>query len=155
MGKKGKRKQQPASKGKKGKGRKGGGGADAATTRKDAKAAKKAEAALSKQERRRRQREERRARRKQEGQRWASESDKLKAQLKPLGLVVRDVTPDGNCFFRSIADQLLGAQAQHAAVRARLVAHMRSPTRRPDFEPFVVLDDETFDECVRPPPTRV
>lgn len=30
----------------------------------------------------------------------------LKQQLRPLGLAVREIPPDGHCLYRSIEDQL-------------------------------------------------
>ena len=39
------------------------------------------------------------------------------------------VLPDGNCFFRAISYWITGTCDQHAAVRALVVAHMRSNWR--------------------------
>lgn len=116
------------------------------------KKARKAEARQhaqqSKAERRRARREAAKQRRKKEGQRWASELDQLKDQLRPLALRIRSVRPDGNCCFRSIADQVLGNQNQHASTRTRIVAHMRQPAVRMDLEPFVATEDESYDEYI-------
>ena len=86
------------------------------------------------------------------------------AQLRLVGLRVKEVAADGNCFFRSLADQteaslhegqqhrhcptgiwrrwvlLLCAAAQgdggdHLALRGRIVSHVTS--QREEFEPFI------------------
>jgi len=62
-------------------------------------------------------------------------------QLSPLGLVLRDTNPDGNCLFRSIADQVVGDQNRHMEFREKAVAFMRA--NQDDFAPFL---EEDFDE---------
>lgn len=61
------------------------------------------------------------------------------AQLQARGLVLRDTEGDGNCLFRSLADQLYGDEARHLLVRQSIVAFLLA---QPDeFSPFLV-DDE-------------
>jgi hypothetical protein len=62
-------------------------------------------------------------------------------QLRAYGLCLRTIGSDGNCLFRSIADQLTGKQDLHMEYREKIVAYMlRHPL---DFAPFVW--DETFE----------
>ena len=49
----------------------------------------------------------------------------LIARLRTLGLASVEMEGDGNCQFRSVADQLFGSQQHHSFVRATAVAHMR------------------------------
>ncbi len=66
----------------------------------------------------------------------------LYAQLHTAGLRVLEIEGDGNCLFRSIADQLHGDDTQHADLRQQAVAYMRN--NPDDFAPFVE-DDEPFE----------
>ena len=50
----------------------------------------------------------------------------LVERLHSLGLDSVEMEGDGNCQFRSIADQLFGSQQHHALVRALAMAHMRA-----------------------------
>lgn len=53
--------------------------------------------------------------------------------------------PDGNCFFRAIADQLDGNGGCHADCREAVVEHMKANPE--SFAPFVE-DDEGFDKYI-------
>eukprot|EP00898_Chlorokybus_atmophyticus_P004691 jgi/Chlat1/5222/Chrsp33S05185 len=66
----------------------------------------------------------------------------FREHLSLLGLQIREVTPDGNCFFRAVADQLEGGCADHTKYRMRIVQYMED--HREDFEPFVE-DDVLFE----------
>eukprot|EP00897_Mesotaenium_endlicherianum_P007007 jgi/Mesen1/6334/ME000328S05624 len=46
-------------------------------------------------------------------------------QLAALGLKIREVLPDGNCFFRAVADQQEGSQEGHARLRASTVDYIQ------------------------------
>ncbi|KAG6546372.1 hypothetical protein Mapa_012413 [Marchantia paleacea] len=71
------------------------------------------------------------------------ENGKMNEQLAPLGLKVVNMTGDGNCFFRAVADQLDGNEEEHSKYRRMVVDFLEE--HRPDFEPF--LEEETpFDE---------
>ena len=48
---------------------------------------------------------------------------------------VNVVKGDGNCMFRSIADQLEGNPAKHPEYRAAIMQYIYD--RREDFEPFM------------------
>jgi hypothetical protein len=53
--------------------------------------------------------------------------------------------PDGNCFFRSVADQLEGACGCHEAIRKQVSDHMEA---NPDmYAPFMEFD-ETLDSYI-------
>ncbi|WIA18597.1 hypothetical protein OEZ85_010037 [Tetradesmus obliquus] len=67
--------------------------------------------------------------------------DPLDRELALLGLRVKQITADGNCFFRALSDQLEGNEHQHSTLRARVVGLMQQ--REPDFAPFVE-DDQSF-----------
>ncbi|UJR14922.1 hypothetical protein I4U23_001904 [Adineta vaga] len=67
------------------------------------------------------------------------------AQLRTFNLQLRDIIGDGNCLFRSFADQLDGDQHRHAYYREKICDFMR--TNRVDFEPFIV--DQPFDSFLR------
>ncbi|KAI3862881.1 hypothetical protein MKX03_015727 [Papaver bracteatum] len=63
--------------------------------------------------------------------------------LDPLGLKIVQVTADGNCFFRVIADQLEGNEEEHNKYRLMVVKYMKD--HRPEFEPFME-DNVSFDK---------
>jgi OTU domain-containing protein 3 len=51
------------------------------------------------------------------------------------------VSADGNCFFRAVADQILGDCSKHSEIRAKIVQHMRDNEEL--YAAFVEMD-ETF-----------
>ncbi|GLT49378.1 hypothetical protein SLA2020_229390 [Shorea laevis] len=67
----------------------------------------------------------------------------LRAQLDALGLKITQVTPDGNCFFRALADQLEGNEDEHGKYRSMVVQYIAK--NREMFEPFIE-DDVPFDK---------
>eukprot|EP00939_MAST-03C_sp_MAST-3C-sp1_P001282 g1282.t1 len=70
----------------------------------------------------------------------SSDFQKLSEQIRPQNLRLRSVEADGNCCFRSIADQLVGKPSMHAAYRKKACAYMEE--NRTKFEPFLPLDDD-------------
>ncbi|KAL3897079.1 MAG: hypothetical protein SGCHY_003661 [Lobulomycetales sp.] len=54
----------------------------------------------------------------------ASDSVGIRRQLARLGLVEKEIAGDGNCLFRSLADQLLGDCSRHAEIRAKVCHHL-------------------------------
>ncbi|KAH0909006.1 hypothetical protein HID58_032327 [Brassica napus] len=48
----------------------------------------------------------------------------FRAQLDALGLKIIQVTADGNCFFRSLADQLEGNEDEHSKYRSMVVQYI-------------------------------
>ncbi|XP_057770263.1 OVARIAN TUMOR DOMAIN-containing deubiquitinating enzyme 7 isoform X3 [Salvia miltiorrhiza] len=67
----------------------------------------------------------------------------LREQLDALGLKIIQVTADGNCFFRALADQLEGDEDQHDKYRGMVVGFIKD--NREMFEPFVE-DEVPFEE---------
>lgn len=67
----------------------------------------------------------------------------FKQQLDALGLKIIQVTADGNCFFRALADQLEGNEEEHEKYR-NMVVHFIMKNREM-FEPFIE-DEVPFDE---------
>ncbi|XP_021714340.1 OTU domain-containing protein 3-like isoform X2 [Chenopodium quinoa] len=65
------------------------------------------------------------------------------AQLDLLDLKIIQVTADGNCFFRALADQLEGNEEEHEKYRRMVVQYIEK--NRELFEPFIE-DDVPFDE---------
>lgn len=65
--------------------------------------------------------------------------------LRPMGLVIRDVANDGNCFFRAVSDQLYGTERFHSNLRHRACEYiLRNRSRFIDF----VEDDQSYEEYV-------
>ncbi|CAH2043193.1 unnamed protein product [Thlaspi arvense] len=67
----------------------------------------------------------------------------FRAQLDALGLKIIQVTADGNCFFRALADQLQGNEDEHSQYRSMVVQYIVK--NREMFEPFIE-DDVPFDD---------
>ncbi|KAF3438985.1 hypothetical protein FNV43_RR17260 [Rhamnella rubrinervis] len=67
----------------------------------------------------------------------------FRAQLDALGLQIIQVTADGNCFFRALADQLEGNEEEHMKYRSMAVQYILK--NREMFEPFIE-DEVPFDE---------
>lgn len=76
---------------------------------------------------------------------WDTEFKKFLKKLLPLGYFVREVTGDGNCLFRSIADQLEIEGLDHIEVREKIVRHITE--NRESYEPFIE-DDVPFDRYI-------
>lgn len=55
--------------------------------------------------------------------------------LAKLGLVTANIKGDGNCLFRSLADQLWGEEGRHAEARAAVVEHLN--THATQFRLFI------------------
>ncbi|XP_027346979.1 OTU domain-containing protein 3 isoform X2 [Abrus precatorius] len=72
-----------------------------------------------------------------------ADSSQFRTQLDALGLRIVDVTADGNCFFRALADQLEGNEEEHQKYRSMVVKHILD--NREMFEPFIE-DEVPFDE---------
>ena len=69
----------------------------------------------------------------------------LRTQLHHLGLRVKEVAADGNCFFRALSDQRWGGEEHHVELRKATIAYMEA--NREDFEPFIE-DDEKWDAYI-------
>jgi len=79
---------------------------------------------------------------------FASEMSRLRDQLRKSKLRLRSVSPDGNCLFRSVADQFEGKPRNHAKYRSMCCAYMKANSHA--FSPFFVPDEdiETFEDYV-------
>ncbi|WJX95174.1 ubiquitinyl hydrolase 1 [Trifolium repens] len=71
------------------------------------------------------------------------DTSQFRTQLDALGLRIVEVTADGNCFFRALADQLEGNEEEHRKYRSMVVKHILD--NRETFEPFIE-DEVPFDE---------
>ena len=63
-----------------------------------------------------------------------SELAQFAVLLKGNNLLLREVERDGNCFFRSLADQIEDCEHNHAEYRAQVMDYVER--HREDFEPF-------------------
>ncbi|QHO19296.1 OTU domain-containing protein 3 isoform X2 [Arachis ipaensis] len=72
-----------------------------------------------------------------------ADTSQFRSQLDALGLRIVDITADGNCFFRALADQLEGNEEGHQKYRSMVVKHIMD--NREMFEPFIE-DEVPFDE---------
>ena len=74
-----------------------------------------------------------------------AEEAELREQLHELGLRVKEVAADGNCFFRAMCDQRWGDEDEHLHLRRLTIEYMKA--NKDDFEPFIE-DDEKWDAYV-------
>ncbi|CAM9499007.1 unnamed protein product, partial [Ascophyllum nodosum] len=88
-----------------------------------------------------------RARNKKERYRNSYYSDaddrEFEAQVGQIGCKIKFIEGDGNCLFRSLADQLEGKPEEHALYREKVMEHIKE--NQEIFEPYVE-DDEPFDD---------
>ena len=73
----------------------------------------------------------------------AMELEALNEQLKPSSLCVKEVLADGNCLYRSIADQLPGNKHTYISLRKIAADYMRG--NQEEFEPFLDSEDNNFE----------
>lgn len=66
-------------------------------------------------------------------------SEELK---KKKGFIIKKMAEDGNCLFRSIADQVYGFSDMHDQVRARCIEYMRA--ERDHYSQFVTEDFDDY-----------
>jgi OTU domain-containing protein 3 len=57
-----------------------------------------------------------------------------------LGLRLKEVGADGNCFFRALCDQRWGDETDHLALRRQTIEYMEA--NRDSFEPFIEDDEK-------------
>jgi len=50
-----------------------------------------------------------------------SEAARVGERLRKYGLIEKKITPDGNCQFRALADQIMEDQSRHKEVRSRII----------------------------------
>jgi OTU domain-containing protein 3 len=77
---------------------------------------------------------------------WKSDLAKFEEQLGVYGLRLKIVKGDGNCLFRTLADQIEGREDNYMTYRQRIVEFIT--VNREYFEPFIE-DDEKFDDYVK------
>eukprot|EP01111_Echinosteliopsis_oligospora_P016482 TRINITY_DN6870_c0_g1_i1.p1 TRINITY_DN6870_c0_g1~~TRINITY_DN6870_c0_g1_i1.p1 ORF type:complete len:347 (+),score=101.47 TRINITY_DN6870_c0_g1_i1:42-1082(+) len=81
------------------------------------------------------------------GTQWHADFKRLSDQLLLLGLTIKDVAGDGNCLFRSIADQLEDNPNKHGEYRHAIVTYIAA--NREMFEPFLDTEEEgTFEQYI-------
>lgn len=76
---------------------------------------------------------------------WQTEMRLQDEVLRKRGYYIRPIEADGNCFFRSVADQL-GQPDDHALLREQCVDHLAA--HREEFEPFLDTEEESFDSYI-------
>ncbi|OQV21366.1 putative OTU domain-containing protein 3 [Hypsibius exemplaris] len=62
----------------------------------------------------------------------------LDVQLRQIGLRVRSVEGDGNCFFRAVSDQISGTSDSHGVYRKSTAEYMM--LNQADFRDFIITD---------------
>lgn len=83
------------------------------------------------------------------------EAEKLTEMVSKLNLCIKEISPDGNCLYNAIADQLNNSSNQHdwKTLRAMTATHLRD--NKAEFLPFMIHtatgesynDDEYFQYC--------
>ena len=73
------------------------------------------------------------------------EDAEFKEELKKLGYYIREVKGDGNCLFRSVAEQIEEDQNNFEKYRKITTDYMEE--NKEDFKPFIE-DDRTIDEYI-------
>lgn len=75
----------------------------------------------------------------------SSEERAFSSFLAVIGLIIKYMDGDGNCLFRSLADQLTGKQDDHLVFRFKVMCYIEQ--QRDHFTLFME-DDEDFDDYV-------
>lgn len=71
--------------------------------------------------------------------------DAFSQVLQPSGLSIRDVSNDGNCFFRAVSDQLYGAEDYHMKLRRQACDYLE---QNKDHYQHFVDEERSFDQYV-------
>lgn len=71
--------------------------------------------------------------------------DAFSNSLEPFGFAIRDVSNDGNCFFRAVSDQLYGTEEHHMSLREGTCEYLLE--NKEHYQHFVD-DEQSFDEYV-------
>ncbi|XP_028762291.1 deubiquitinase OTUD6B [Neltuma alba] len=72
------------------------------------------------------------------------ENEKLERKLKPLGLTVNEIKPDGHCLYRAVEDQLAllsGSTSPYTYQELREMAAEYMRKHAPDFLPFFLSEN--------------
>ncbi|KAI3426257.1 hypothetical protein D9Q98_008632 [Chlorella vulgaris] len=70
----------------------------------------------------------------------------VETEIAALGLRIKTIAADGNCFYRAVLDQLQGEGGDHLALRGRVMDHI---AEREEQYRFFMEDDEPFDKYVK------
>ncbi|KAI9282157.1 hypothetical protein BY458DRAFT_552385 [Sporodiniella umbellata] len=70
----------------------------------------------------------------------------LNQQLRDLGLQTKDIAGDGNCLFRSLADQYFGHDNQHMVIRQKVCDYLEE---NEETYQFFVEDDLSFEDYLK------
>lgn len=74
---------------------------------------------------------------------WKDDYSSLELALGQYGLIIKPIAKDGNCLFRSMADQMLGQDGEaHLELREEVVEHLRA--NKDKYEGFID-DEQTFE----------
>lgn len=65
--------------------------------------------------------------------------------LRPAGLAIRDVSNDGNCFFRAVSDQFYGSEDYHMKLRERACDYL---LLHQDHYKHFIDEEQSFDQYV-------
>jgi len=74
------------------------------------------------------------------------DEENFKKKLYDKGMVIKEVGGDGNCLFRSFADQLYGRDEYHQSIREICMDYIAN--EHAFFKNFVVGGEEKFDEYI-------
>jgi OTU domain-containing protein 3 len=77
---------------------------------------------------------------------WDKYFLEFQEKLKPKGIYMRDVDGDGNCLFRSIADQLDGDEENHSKYRDMAVEYI---TKNKAHFALFISEDEDIDKYIK------
>lgn len=81
------------------------------------------------------------------GVKWGGRvTSEFARQLEAEGWYVNAIEGDGNCMFRSIADQFTNEPERHAEFRRRIVNYIRANR---DYFAMFMEDDETIDKYIQ------
>eukprot|EP01129_Flabellula_baltica_P002835 TRINITY_DN12735_c0_g1_i1.p1 TRINITY_DN12735_c0_g1~~TRINITY_DN12735_c0_g1_i1.p1 ORF type:complete len:408 (+),score=100.91 TRINITY_DN12735_c0_g1_i1:1294-2517(+) len=77
------------------------------------------------------------------------DSGTLRRKLKEVGYVIEEMAPDGNCLFRSVADQIYGDPEKHMLVRTLCMDFMEK--ERDHYSQFITQEFNEYIERKRQP----
>jgi len=87
-------------------------------------------------------RDRKKGKKKRAKEEWDEHWRSFQDQLRPFGLTIFECRADGNCLFRSFADQMERNQHLHAQYRENCITYMRE--NEDEFKPFILEDYEEY-----------
>ncbi|KAL7455236.1 hypothetical protein ACHAWC_006803, partial [Mediolabrus comicus] len=73
-----------------------------------------------------------------------ADDTQFRQQLQSQSLTIRTMSPDGNCLFRSISDQLYNdSGSSHSTIRSEICNHISNNTS--EYEHFLLMDEDDED----------